>query len=106
MAPALFIPETLTADEAFALLQQKRYHVAIVLDAARQTLTTYVDGKLARRTTDLQNNLEDVLPPDDRSAYRVFLGKSSFATDPLLNAKLRDVRVQGQDALHLPNEPA
>ncbi len=32
MAPALFIPESMPADEAFALLQHKRNHVAIVLD--------------------------------------------------------------------------
>ena len=32
MSPALHIPETMTAGEAFALLQNKRYHVAIVLD--------------------------------------------------------------------------
>jgi CBS domain containing-hemolysin-like protein len=32
MAPALFIPESMPADAAFALLQRKRNHVAIVLD--------------------------------------------------------------------------
>lgn len=32
MTPALFIPESMPADEAFALLQRKRNHVAIVLD--------------------------------------------------------------------------
>jgi CBS domain containing-hemolysin-like protein len=32
MAPALFIPESMPVDEAFALLQIKRYHVAVVLD--------------------------------------------------------------------------
>lgn len=32
MAPPLFIPESMPADEAFALLQQRRSHVAIVLD--------------------------------------------------------------------------
>lgn len=32
MSPALHIPETMTAGEAFALLQHKRYQVAIVLD--------------------------------------------------------------------------
>lgn len=32
MSPALFIPDSMQADEAFTLLQRKRYHVAIVLD--------------------------------------------------------------------------
>ncbi len=32
MAPALFIPESMAADEAFALLQTRRNHVAVVLD--------------------------------------------------------------------------
>lgn len=32
MAPALFIPESMPADDAFALLQTRRYHVAVVLD--------------------------------------------------------------------------
>lgn len=32
MAPALFIPESMPADEAFELLQQRRSHVAVVLD--------------------------------------------------------------------------
>ena len=32
MAPALFIPESMPADEAFALLQRRRNHVAVVLD--------------------------------------------------------------------------
>jgi CBS domain containing-hemolysin-like protein len=32
MAPGLFIPESMPVDEAFALLQTRRYHVAVVLD--------------------------------------------------------------------------
>ena len=32
MSPALFIPDSMQADEAFTLLQRKRYHVAIILD--------------------------------------------------------------------------
>ena len=32
MAPALFVPESMPVDEAFALLQTRRYHVAVVLD--------------------------------------------------------------------------
>jgi CBS domain containing-hemolysin-like protein len=32
MSPAFFVPGTMTAGEAFALLQRKRYQVAIVLD--------------------------------------------------------------------------
>ena len=32
MAPALFIPESMPADDAFALLQTRRYHVAVVLN--------------------------------------------------------------------------
>ena len=32
MAPALFLPESMPVDAAFALLQTRRYHVAVVLD--------------------------------------------------------------------------
>lgn len=32
MRPVLFVPETLPVDEVFALLQRKRYHIAVVLD--------------------------------------------------------------------------
>ncbi len=41
-------------------------HLAVVLDAANQTLTTYADGKQVGRATNVELTLEDVLKPRRR----------------------------------------
>ncbi len=68
-------------------------HLAIVLDAANQTLTIYADGKRWDRATNVQWSLEDVLDQQDHHANRLFIGKSQYTVDPTANVKLHDIRI-------------
>jgi DUF1680 family protein len=70
----------------------KWVHLAVVLDAANKTLTSYVDGvEVGTDTADV--SLEDVLNQDDGSANQLYIGKSRYDTDSDLNAKVHDVRL-------------
>lgn len=68
-------------------------HLAVVLDAARHTLSTYLDGAQASQATNVTLTLAQVLDQDEASANQLFLGKSRYDTDPYLDAKLYDVRL-------------
>jgi DUF1680 family protein len=70
----------------------KWVHLAVVLDPASKTLTSYVDGvKAGSETADL--SLEDVLNQDDGAANLLYIGKSGYDTDSDINAKVHDVRL-------------
>ena len=68
-------------------------HLAVALDAAGHTLSTYLDGVRAGRATNVTLNLERILDPEDAGANQLYLGKSRYDTDPTLDAKLHDIRV-------------
>jgi uncharacterized protein len=68
-------------------------HLAVVLDAARHTLSSFLDGARVGQTTNVAINLEQVLDQEDPSANQLYLGKSHYDTDPNLDAKLHDVRI-------------
>ncbi|TWT33948.1 Non-reducing end beta-L-arabinofuranosidase [Posidoniimonas corsicana] len=71
----------------------KWVHLAVVLDAAGKTLTTYADGKQAAQSKDVDLTLEDVLDQENEDRNQLYLGKSRYETDQTLNAKLHDVRL-------------
>jgi len=66
-------------------------HLAVVLDSARHTLSTYADGRKVDVATNVNLNLEQVL--DANSANHLYIGKSQFDTDPNLDAKVFDFRI-------------
>ncbi len=65
----------------------------MALDAARRTLSLYLDGARVGQATNLTLNLEALLDPDDARRSQLYLGKSHYDTDPYLDAKLHDVRL-------------
>lgn len=66
-------------------------HLAVVLDSSRHTLSTYADGQKVGQVTNVNLNLEPVL--DAAGANHFYLGKSQFAADPNLDAKVFDFRL-------------
>jgi uncharacterized protein len=68
-------------------------HLAVVLDPARRTLSSYIDGVSAGQTANVNLNLDQVLDSDDADANRLYIGKSQYEDDPTLNARLHDVRL-------------
>ena len=69
------------------------FHVTVVLDAAHRTLTGYVMGREVGRVENLNIRLEDVLDPNRPDDNRLFVGGSSTADNPVMNANLRDLRL-------------
>jgi DUF1680 family protein len=70
-------------------------HLAVVLDAARHTLSLFLDGKQVGQASGLRLNLDALLDSDDARKNRIFLGKSLYDNDPTLDALLHDVRFYG-----------
>jgi hypothetical protein len=68
-------------------------HLAVVLDAARKTLSWYVDGRKAGHATNVSLTLEQVLNPQDGNANRAFIGRSQDDNTPRLNALIHDFRI-------------
>jgi len=69
-------------------------HLAVVLDTARQILSSYADGVRAGEVGDVDLTLEQVLNQDDVTANLLYIGKSQYE-DANLNAKVYDVRLYG-----------
>ena len=61
-------------------------HLAVVQDAAKQTLSTYADGLRVGHATGVTLNLEEVLDQENAAANRLYVGKSQYSTDSNLNA--------------------
>jgi hypothetical protein len=68
-------------------------HLAVVLDPAKKTLTSYVDGVKAGAVTDVDVTLEQVLNQNSGADNLLYIGKSSYDTDADLDGKLHDVRI-------------
>jgi Uncharacterized protein conserved in bacteria len=68
-------------------------HLAVVLDSARKTLTTYRDGKRVAQATDVPISLEQVLDQENGSANHIYIGKSQYDNDATLVAELHDIRI-------------
>jgi DUF1680 family protein len=68
-------------------------HLAVVLDAAQQTLSTYTNGVRVGHGTNVSLNLEQVLDQQNAAANRLYIGKSLCDTDSDINAKIHDFRL-------------
>jgi uncharacterized protein len=68
-------------------------HLAVVLDASQQTLAVYADGKLLSSEGDVELTLENVLDQQDGAKNQLWIGKSSYASDPTLTGRLHDLRI-------------
>ena len=68
-------------------------HLAVVLDAARRTLSLYRDGVRVGQATNVTLGLEQVLDQNAAAANHLYIGKSAYDSDSDLNAKLHDFRI-------------
>jgi len=68
-------------------------HLAVVLDTAKQTLSSFVDGVRVGHASGVDVTLEQVLNQEQASANQLYLGKSEYDSDPDLNAMVHDVRI-------------
>jgi len=68
-------------------------HLAVVLDAAKKTLSAYADGVRVGQATGVDLSLEQILNQENPSANRLYIGKSAYDTDQDLNAMVHDVRL-------------
>ncbi len=67
-------------------------HLAVVLDATRQTLSSYVDGVRVGHTTGVTLTLEQVLHQENAAANLLYIGKAQY-TGPDIDAKIHDFRI-------------
>jgi CBS domain containing-hemolysin-like protein len=64
MSPALYIPDSMQADEAFTLLQHKRFHVAVVLDEYGGTAgIVTLEDLIEEIFGEVQDEFDQELPP-------------------------------------------
>lgn len=75
-----------------AIEANKWVHLAVVIDIAAKTITTYVDSKPAGQATDIPKELTEVFG-QQATDKQLYIGKSLLAGDPTLNALLRDFRI-------------
>ena len=68
-------------------------HLAVVLDPAGQTVSSYADGVRVGHATGVTVALEHVLDQENADKNRLYIGKSHYSTDPNLNGRLHDFRV-------------
>jgi len=68
-------------------------HLAVVLDTAKKTLSTYLDGVRAGHAADVDLTLEQVLDQENAAANLLYIGKSRYDTDSDINAMIHDVRI-------------
>ncbi len=68
-------------------------NLAVVLDAANRTLTTYADGNQVGRATDVSWTLEDVLDQEDSDKNQLYIGRSQYEGDKTAAAWFHDLRI-------------
>ncbi|WNH09858.1 LamG domain-containing protein [Thalassobellus suaedae] len=67
-------------------------HLALVMDIPSKTISTYINGKLARDTKDVELDL-GLLFDTKTKKNTLFIGKSLVPNNSYLNAKLHDFRI-------------
>lgn len=97
MSKALFVSETMSAGEAFALLQRKRHHVAVVLDEYGGTAgIVTLEDLIEEIFGEVQDEFDQELPP-----YRGLPGNRVLVRWDWLVNDLNDIL-----SLNLPSEQA
>lgn len=74
------------------LTENQWSHVAVVLDPANQTLTSYVDGMRVSQVSGVKASPSDFVP-QNLSTNRLFLGRTQVDGTPTVHARFRDVRL-------------
>jgi DUF1680 family protein len=74
-------------------LENQWVHLAVVLDPAGRTLTTYLDGARVGGATDIPASATQILDRTSAARRRFLIGRSQRDAEPTLHARLRDVRV-------------
>ncbi len=70
----------------------KWIHIAVVLDTANKTMSSYLDGVRAGSVKDVTLSLEQVLNQENAAANLLYIGKSQFGGSDI-NAKIHDFRI-------------
>ena len=78
---------------ATPFLENQWVHLAMVLDPAARTLTTYLEGARVGQATGVAVNAARIVHQTSAAANRLFIGRSQQDTEPTLHARLRDVRI-------------
>lgn len=78
---------------SLALTPYKWNHVAVVFDASSKSLSTWVNGKLAVQTKNVEVELSQLFGDHSAENNQFHIGKSLTAGDSWLNAKLYDFRI-------------
>lgn len=68
-------------------------HLAVVLDPARRTLTSYLDGARAAQATNVTVHAAQVIHQSSPAANRLYIGRSQEEGGATLSARLRDLRI-------------
>ncbi|MGE0076405.1 MAG: beta-L-arabinofuranosidase domain-containing protein [Bacteroidales bacterium] len=68
-------------------------HLAIVINVPAKTLSTYINGKLASETKNVEVLLEQLFGSNSGVSNKLYIGKSITADNIGLNAKLHDFRI-------------
>ena len=76
-----------------ALTPYKWHHLSVVVDVPAKALRTYINGKLAGETTDVELELEQLFDNSSVKNNRLYIGKSMSSAKQHLNAKLHDFRI-------------
>ena len=75
-----------------AIEANKWVHLAVVIDVASKTMTSYVDSKPVGETKDIPQELTDVFGQQGGEKL-LYIGKSLLPGDPNLNALIHDFRI-------------
>ena len=68
-------------------------HLAVVLDAAKKTLSLYVDGVRVGRRDQVRTSVASLLDADRPEKARLYLGRSVAEGGPRLGGQLHDLRI-------------
>ncbi|WP_134089175.1 beta-L-arabinofuranosidase domain-containing protein [Olivibacter sp. XZL3] len=78
---------------AAAIETNKWVHLAVVIDVASKSLTTYVDSKPAGEAKNISMELAEVFGQQGGEKNLLYIGKSLLSEDPNLNALIHDFRI-------------
>lgn len=74
-------------------LENQWVHLAVVLDPASRTLTTYLNGARGGHLPDVSVNAAQIVNQSNRDANRLFVGRSQNDATPSIHARFRDLRI-------------
>ena len=68
-------------------------NVAVVLNPAARTLTSYINGARAGQSTNVTVTAAQVIHQTSADSNRLYIGRSQNDADPTLNGRVRDFRI-------------